>query len=115
LQANWTNIRCSKSGHRVRRSAEQSPPNRGLSRGQRLGPQDHLSAAETHVDSFAGIDKLIRRCQRSITVRETRFRVTQPDPDEKAIVVVTTLLDPEQTTKEIWQRCIVRGGTMNSI
>src|SRR5205823_5105771 len=36
----------------------------------------------------------------SITVRETRIQVTQPGFRTKSIVVVTTLLDPQQATKE---------------
>src|SRR5262249_58749210 len=35
-----------------------------------------------------------------ITVRETRIRVFQPGFRTRSLVVVTTLLDPEQTTKE---------------
>ncbi len=35
-----------------------------------------------------------------MTVRETRFRVEQPGFRSRSIVVVTTLLDPEETTKE---------------
>lgn len=35
-----------------------------------------------------------------ITVRETRIRVRQPGFRPRSIVVVTTLLDPQQTTKE---------------
>src|SRR5438105_13145990 len=36
----------------------------------------------------------------SVTVRETRVRVLQPGFRSRSIVVVTTLLDPEQTTKD---------------
>src|SRR5262249_4890339 len=35
-----------------------------------------------------------------VTVRETRIRVSQPGFRTRSIVVVTTLLDPKQTTKE---------------
>lgn len=35
-----------------------------------------------------------------LTIRETRFRVEQPGFRSKSIIVVTTLLDPNQTTKE---------------
>jgi hypothetical protein len=34
------------------------------------------------------------------TIREARFRVEQPEFRKKAIVVVTTLLDPVETTKD---------------
>jgi hypothetical protein len=36
----------------------------------------------------------------SITVREARIRVGQPGFRTRSIVVVTTLLDPQQATKE---------------
>src|SRR5438105_8449851 len=36
----------------------------------------------------------------SVTVRETRVRVLQPGFRARSIVVVTTLLDPRQATKE---------------
>ena len=36
----------------------------------------------------------------SITVREARFRVEQPGFRTRSVVVVTTLLDPEQASKE---------------
>ena len=36
----------------------------------------------------------------SITVREVRFRVEQPGFRTRSVVVVTTLLDPEQASKE---------------
>ena len=35
-----------------------------------------------------------------VTVREIRFHVEQPGFRSKSIVVVTTLLDPQQATKE---------------
>src|SRR6185369_8803767 len=36
----------------------------------------------------------------SITIREMKFRVAQPGFRTRAIVVVTTLLDPQQTAKD---------------
>src|SRR5436190_12669130 len=36
----------------------------------------------------------------SITVREVRFRVEQPGFRTRSVVVVTTLLDPEQASKQ---------------
>ena len=44
----------------------------------------------------------------SITIREARIRVAQPGFRTKFIVVVTTLLDPQQTTKDDPATLIVR-------
>ena len=69
-------------------------------RGERLGSQDHI------VRWFkpSSIRSLNRRAYKalpeSITVREAKIRVTQSGFRTKAIVVVTTLLDPQQTTTE---------------
>jgi hypothetical protein len=69
-------------------------------RGQRLGPDDHL----VRWAKPASIRSLGREAYHAlpefITVREARVRVWQPGFRTREIVVVTTLLDPEQTTKE---------------
>ena len=69
-------------------------------KGRRLGKEDHL----VRWRKPTGIRSVDRNTYKSLpeelTVRETRIRVEQPGFRSKAIVVVTTLLDPEQTTKE---------------
>jgi hypothetical protein len=69
-------------------------------RGQRLGPDDHL----VHWAKPTSIRSLDREAYHAlpefITVRETRVRVQQPGFRTKSMVLVTTLLDPTQTTKE---------------
>ncbi|MCA1693993.1 MAG: IS4 family transposase [Actinobacteria bacterium] len=69
-------------------------------RGKRLGPDDHV----VRWDKPTSIRSLDRDAYHAlpgfITVRETRIRVRQPGFRTREIVVVTTLLDPEQTTKE---------------
>ena len=51
--------------------------------------------------SIRSVDrKTYNRLPEFVTVREARVRVKQPGFRTKSIVVVTTLLDPEQTTKE---------------
>src|SRR4051794_29462900 len=69
-------------------------------RGQRLGPDDHLVrwAKPTSIRSLDREE--YHALPAFITVRETRIRVRQPGFRTRSIVVVTTLLDPEQTTKE---------------
>jgi hypothetical protein len=69
-------------------------------RGQRLGPDDHV----VRWDKPTSIRSLDRDAYHAlpdfITVRETRIRVRQPGFRTREIVVVTTLLDPRQATKE---------------
>jgi hypothetical protein len=69
-------------------------------RGQRLGPDDHLVrwAKPKWIRSLNW--KTYCALPEFITVRETRIRVRQPGFRTKSIVLVTTLLDPRQTTKE---------------
>src|SRR5439155_9682042 len=69
-------------------------------RGRRLGPDDHLVrwAKPTSIRSLDREE--YHALPEFITVRETRIRVFQPGFRTRSIVVVTTLLDPQQTTKE---------------
>jgi Transposase DDE domain len=69
-------------------------------RGQRLGDEDHI-IRWFKPTSIRSLDwKSYKALPESITVRETRIRVVQPGFRTKSIVVVTTLLDAQQTTKE---------------
>lgn len=69
-------------------------------RGKRLGKHDHI----VHWLKPSSIRSLDRQSYQAlpeyITVRETKILVTQPGFRTKTVVVVTTLLDPQQTTKE---------------
>ena len=69
-------------------------------RGIRLGDDDHIVRWRKPT-SIRSVD---RRTYNSlpeyVTIREARFRVEQRGFRTKAIVVVTTLLDPLETTKE---------------
>jgi hypothetical protein len=69
-------------------------------RGQRLGPDDHVVrwAKPTSIRSLER--ETYQALPDFITVRETRIRVRQPGFRTRSIVVVTTLLDPAQVTKE---------------
>jgi hypothetical protein len=69
-------------------------------RGQRLGPDDHMVrwAKPTAIRSLDR--EAYHALAEFITVRETRIGVRQPGFRTRWIVVVTTLLDPRQTTKE---------------
>jgi hypothetical protein len=69
-------------------------------RGQRLGPDDHL-VRWSKPTSIRSVDReTYNALPDFIMVRETRIRVRMPGFRTKLIVVVTTLLDPRQTTKE---------------
>jgi hypothetical protein len=69
-------------------------------RGRRLGPDDHVVQWRKPT-SIRSLDwQTYKALPESITIRETRIRVRQPGFRTREIVVVTTLLDPEQTSKE---------------
>jgi hypothetical protein len=69
-------------------------------RGKRLGPGDHL-VLWAKPTSIRSLDRdAYHALPEFITVREARIRVRQPGFRTREIVVVTTLLDPRQTTKE---------------
>ncbi len=69
-------------------------------RGKRLGKDDHIVRWRKPT-SIRSVDrKTYNALPESLMIREARFRVEQPGFRTKSIVVVTTLLDPEETTKE---------------
>src|SRR4051812_25124638 len=69
-------------------------------KGTRLGKDDHL-AVWRKPTSIRSVDrKMYNALPGSITVREARFRVVQPGFRTRSIVVVTTLLDPAQASRE---------------
>ena len=101
LMANWTNILLLK-GRGIEFVGRLNKANRtaNFRRGKRLGHQDHI-VRWFKPTSIRSLDwKTYKALPESITVRETRIRVTQAGFRTKAIVVVTTLLDPQQTTQE---------------
>jgi hypothetical protein len=69
-------------------------------RGRRLGPDDHV-VRWAKPTSIRSLDReAYHALPDFVTVRETRVRVRQPGFRSREIVVVTTLLDPRQTTRE---------------
>src|SRR5579871_5567849 len=69
-------------------------------RGRRLGPDDHV-VQWPKPTSIRSLDwQTYKALPESITIRETRIRVRQPGFRTRSIVVVTTLLDPEQASQE---------------
>jgi hypothetical protein len=69
-------------------------------KGTRLGKDDHLVVWRKPT-SIRSVDRrTYNALPDSITVREARFRVEQPGFRTRSVVVVTTLLDPEQASRE---------------
>jgi hypothetical protein len=69
-------------------------------RGARLGRDDHLVRWEKPT-SIRSVDRpTYNALPDAITVREARFRVAQPGFRTRSVVVVTTLLDPAQASRE---------------
>jgi hypothetical protein len=69
-------------------------------KGNRLGKDDHLVVWRKPT-SIRSVDRrTYNALPDSITVREARFRVEQPGFRTRSVVVVTTLLDPEQASRE---------------
>jgi len=101
LMANWANIvllrqRGVELVSRLNKAHRQAD----FRRGRRLGAADHI-VRWGKPTSIRSLDReTYRALPDSITVREARIRVAQPGFRTRSIVVVTTLLDPEQTTKE---------------
>ena len=101
LMTNWTNIVMLK-GRRVELVGRLNKAHRtaDFRRGKRLGHEDHV-VQWPKPTSIRSLDwQAYRALPESVTVREARVRVTQPGFRTRSIVVVTTLLDPKQTTKE---------------
>jgi hypothetical protein len=69
-------------------------------KGRRLGKDDHLVEWKKPT-SIRSVDRrTYKALPDSITVREVRFRVEQPGFRTRSVVVVTTILDPEQASAE---------------
>lgn len=101
LMANWTNILLlKKRGIELVSRLNKANRKADFRRGQRLGQDDHI----VHWLKPSSIRSLDRQTYKAlpeyITVRETRIRVAQRGFRTRVVVVVTTLLDPQQTTKE---------------
>ena len=101
LLANWTNIwLLQERGVELVSRLNKAHRKADFRRGQRLGDDDHI-VRWFKPTSIRSLDwQTYKSLPESITIREARIRVAQPGFRTKFIVVVTTLLDPQQTTKE---------------
>jgi hypothetical protein len=101
LISNWTNIFLLQSrGVELVSRLNKAHRKADFRRGQRLGDEDHI-IRWFKPTSIRSLDrKTYHALPEYITIRETRIRVARPGFRTRSIVVVTTLLDPQQTTKE---------------
>jgi hypothetical protein len=100
LMANWTNILwLQERGLDLVGRLNKANRKADFRCGTRLGPQDHI-VRWFKPKSIRSLDRqTYRTLPESITVREAKFRVTQPGFRTRSIVVVTTMLDPAQASK----------------
>jgi hypothetical protein len=101
LTANWANIQMlQQRGVELVSRLNKAHRAADFRRGRRLGPEDHVVRWDKPT-SIRSLDRAAYRAlPESVTVREARVRVAQPGFRTKSVVVVTTLLDPRQVTKE---------------
>src|SRR5947207_7340344 len=101
LTANWANILFLRErGVELVSRLNKAHRKADFRRGRRLGRDDHV-VRWPKPTSIRSVDwPTYKALPESVTVREARVRVTQPGFRTKSVVVVTTLLDPEQATKE---------------
>jgi hypothetical protein len=101
LLANWTGILLLKErGVDTVSRLNKAHRKADFRRGVRLGDEDHIVRWHKPT-SIRSVDwRTYKLLPEYVTIREARFRVEQPGFRTKAIVVVTTLLDPAETSKE---------------
>jgi Transposase DDE domain len=101
LTANWATIQMLRGrGLDLVSRLNKAHRRADFRRGRRLGPDDHV-VSWPKPTSIRSLDwKAYREMPESITVREARVRVAPPGFRTRSVVVVTTLLDPRQVTRE---------------
>ena len=100
LLSNWTGIvMLQQRGLELVSRLNKAHRRADFRKGKRLGKEDHIVRWRKPT-SIRSVDrKTYNALPDYLTIRETRIRVDKPGFRSKVIVVVTTLLDPEQTTK----------------
>jgi hypothetical protein len=101
LTANWANmVLLRQHGIELVSRLNKAHRKADFRRGRRLGTEDHI-VRWAKPTSIRSLDReAYQALPESITVREARVRVAQPGFRTRSVVVVTTLLDPRQATKE---------------
>src|SRR4051794_30876541 len=101
LAANWATIALLQGrGIELVSRLNKAHRKADFRRGRRLGADDHVVrwAKPTSIRSLDW--QTYKALPESITIREARMRVRQPGFRTRSVVVVTTLLDPQQASKE---------------
>jgi hypothetical protein len=101
LLANWTNlVLLRERGVELVSRLNKAHRSADFRRGRRLGAGDHV-VTWPKPTSIRSLDRrAYHALPGSVTVREARVRVLQRGFRTRSIVVVTTLLDPQQATKD---------------
>src|SRR5262249_46604996 len=101
LTANWVNfVLLGRRGVELVSRLDTAHRRADFRRGRRLGPDDHV-VSWPKPTAIRSVDRrAYHALPESVTVREARFRVARPGFRTRSVVVVTTLLDPGQATKE---------------
>jgi hypothetical protein len=101
LTANWATIQMLQTrGVELVSRLNKAHRTADFRRGRRLGACDHV-VRWAKPTSIRSLDReAYRALPEFITVREARVRIRQPGFRTRSVVVVTTLLDPQQATKE---------------
>ena len=101
LLSNWTGIVMLKErGFDLVSRLNKAHRKADFRKGTRLGKDDHIVRWRKPT-SIRSVDReTYNSLPDFLTIRETRIRIEQRGFRSKNIVVVTTLLDPDQTTKE---------------
>ena len=100
LMCNWRNLyELNERGIHVVSRINKALRKADFRKGIRLGPDDHLVQwPKPHIRGVGRAAQLAM--PRLLTVREVRFRVTQAGFRSREVIVVTTLLDADQYSKE---------------
>ena len=101
LMSNWTGIVMLKErGFELVSRLNKAHRKADFRKGRRLGSDDHIVRWQKP-KSIRSVDrKTYNSLPDDVMIREVRIRVAQPGFRTKTMVVVTTLLDPEQASKE---------------
>jgi hypothetical protein len=100
LMSGWVGMHLLKQRGVDTVSRLSAHPRADFRKGRRLGQDDHLVIWKKP-SSIRSVDRqTYNALPDSITVRETRFCVRQVGFRTRSVVVVTTLLGPEQASKE---------------
>jgi len=101
LMANWTNIfLMQQRGLELVARLNKANRKADFRRGKRLGKYDHI-VSWRKPSSIRSLDRdTYQALPEFITIRECLIPVAQPGFRTKSIVIVTTLLDPMQTTPD---------------